>query len=161
EFGGILLGQSESGENGNDTYVQAFEPLVIEHRYGPSYTLSVQDRRHLERMLKRRWKGLVPVGLVRSHSRRGLYLDQKDFDVFSSFFGSLPAVFLLIRRDEAVTAKGALFVWEDNDVRRHASHLEFPLEPYNGPAAPAPKALALKAPPAKAPALNAPALKVP
>jgi hypothetical protein len=128
EFGGILLGRSiTEGENFR-TQVTSFEPLEIEHRYGERFTLSLRDRQSLERRVQRlRRKGLTPVGFYRSHERRGLYLDQKDFDVFKSEFRHPGSIFLLLGQEAGKPAKGAVFVWEDDDVRRHASYLEFPL----------------------------------
>ena len=128
EFGGILLGRSiTEGENFR-TQVTSFEPLEIEHRYGERFTLSLRDRQSLERRLQRlRRKGLIPVGFYRSHERRGLYLDQKDFEVFKAEFRHPGSVFLLVGQETGKPAKGAVFVWEDDDVRRHASYLQFPL----------------------------------
>jgi hypothetical protein len=56
-----------------------------------------------------------------------MYLDQRDFDLFRKDFHNPSSIFLLVRRDNADDAKGAVFVWEEDDMRRHASYLEFPL----------------------------------
>jgi len=128
EFGGILLGSITGDGEGFRTQVDAFEPFPIEHRHGANYALSPRDQRVLERRLKvLRRKGRMPVGICRSHQRRGLYLDQKDFDLFQTDFRHPSSIFLLVRRKEAEGATGAVFVWEENDIRRHASYLEFPL----------------------------------
>ena len=130
EIGGILLGRSERDESGFCTHVDAFEPFLLENRAGPNFMLSGQDTRKFERRLsflsRRRPQGRVAVGLWRSHCRRGLYLDQRDFGFFQRFFHHPDSIFLLVRRDEG-GGKGAVFVWEEDDVRRHASYLEFPL----------------------------------
>ena len=134
EFGGILVGSIESHGDGFRTRVDAFEPFPIEHRYGPNYGLSNRDRNLLERRLKRLRRHGVPVGFCRSHQRRGLYLDQRDFDLFKNDFRHPASVFLLVRSEDADGAKAAVFVWEEDDIRRHASYLEFPLDgPLAGP----------------------------
>ncbi|HEV3200563.1 MAG TPA: energy transducer TonB [Bryobacteraceae bacterium] len=127
EFGGILIGSIARDGDGFRTQVDAFEPFPIEHRHGASYALSPRDQRVLERRLKvLRRKGRVPVGICRSHQRRGLYLDQRDFDLFRKDFRHPSSIFLLVRR-QGEGATGAVFVWEEDDIRRHASYLEFPL----------------------------------
>lgn len=129
EFGGILVGSVESEGEGFRTQVDAFIPFPIEYRYNSNYVLSPQDRTLLERRLKRLGrKGLVPVGVCRSHRRRGMYLDQRDFDLFRADFRHPASIFLLVRKGEpGASATGAIFVWEEEDVRRHASYLEFPM----------------------------------
>ena len=129
EFGGVLMGRVTADGDGFRTQVDAFEPFPIEHRHGASYSLSSHDARLLERRLQRRHRtGLSPVGFCRSHQRRGLYLDQRDFDFFQREFRHPASIFLLVRRDDAVGAKGGVFVWEEDDMRRHASYLEFAIE---------------------------------
>jgi len=129
EFGGILLGGVSAVGDSFRTRVEAFEAFPIEHRHSACYTLSSRDERVLERRLQRlRRMGLVPVGICRSHLRRGLYLDQRDFEVFRSEFRNPTSLFLLVRPDRGGGARGAVFVWEEDDVRRHASYQEFPIE---------------------------------
>jgi hypothetical protein len=128
EFGGILLGSVASDGDGFRTQVDAFELFPIEHRHGANYALSPREQRLLERRLSRlRRKGRVPVGICRSHQRRGLYLDRRDFDLFQTDFRHPSSIFLLVRRDHGEVATGAVFVWEEGDIRRHASYREFPL----------------------------------
>jgi len=143
EIGGILLGRTEADGAGFRTFVDAFEPFLLEDRYGPNYTLSGLDSRRLERRRsalssRRRSGGLVPVGLWRSHCRRGFYLDQRDFELFQRLFRHPASIFLLVRRDEPGAARGAVFVWENDDIRRHSSYLEFPLEAFPVAALPEP-----------------------
>ncbi len=130
EFGGILLGSSES--EGGETYrtrVDGFEIFTIEHRYGQSFSLSLRDQKRLRQRLERLERGpRRPVGFFRSHLRRGLYVDQRDFDLFQSEFRNPAAIFLLVRPDEGERATGGIFIWEGEDMRRHSSYLEFPLE---------------------------------
>ncbi len=131
EFGGILLGSVE-GEPGNyRTRVLACEPFPIEHRLGEAYALSPRDRRHLTDRLRRLSRDrLKPVGMFRSHERRGLYLDQRDFELFKAHFDHPASVFLLLGEDEGGRHKGGVFIWEEGDIRRHVSYKEFPLEDF-------------------------------
>ncbi len=126
EFGGILLGTCEGDGEVYRTRVEAFEPFQIEHRYGLGFSLSIRDQKRLRHRIERLGRGRQrPVGMFRTHLRRGLYLDQRDFELFSGEFRTPAAVFLLVRADEAEAARGALFAWEGSDIRRHASYLEF------------------------------------
>ncbi len=143
EFGGILLGSFETDGETYRTRVDAFEPFAIEHRYGIGFSLSGRDQKRLRQRVERLERGRQrPVGIFRTHHRRGLYLDQRDFDLFSAEFRSPASLFLLVRADEADGAHGAIFVWEGQDIRRHASYLEFAIgdtgvRPTATPAAPA------------------------
>jgi hypothetical protein len=138
EFGGLLLGRMEIDGPGLHTHIDAFEPFSIEYRYGPNFVLSRSDRRHLEQRLERLTrKGITPVGWCRSHERRGLYLDQRDLELCQLYFRHPSSAFLLVRRDESQGAQGGFFVWEGNDMRRHASYGEFSLDLERQPATPA------------------------
>jgi hypothetical protein len=138
EFGGLLLGRMEIDGPGLQTHVEAFEPFSIEYRYGPNFVLSRSDRRHLDQRLERLTrKGITPVGWCRSHERRGLYLDQRDLELCQLYFRHPSSAFLLVRRDESLGAQGGFFVWEGDDMRRHASYGEFSLDLEREPATPA------------------------
>lgn len=129
EFGGILLGSVESYGDGFRTRVEAIEPFPIEHRYGPTFRLSPRDQKRLRERVERLAKGRRrPVGLYRSHQRRGLYLDERDADIFRSEFSHPSSIFLLVRPSETEGARGGVFIWEGGDMRRHASYLEFPID---------------------------------
>ncbi len=126
EFGGILLGSAESGEESHRTRVEAFEPFPIEHRYGLGFSLSLRDQKRLRQRVEKLERGRRrPVGIFRTHLRRGLYLDQRDYEVFSNEFRGPSSLFLVVRADEAEGARGGLFVWDGQDLRRHASYQEF------------------------------------
>ncbi len=155
EFGGILLGGFEGEEGFYQSRIEGFELFTVEHRFGPSFSLSLRDQKRLRQRLERLEHGRNrPIGFFRAHLRRGLYLDQRDFDLFQSEFRHPASVFLLLRIEETQPAsvKAGLFVWEGEDMRRHASYLEFPVE---GDGAEVPVHAA------PAPALIAPALVIP
>lgn len=131
EFGGLLLGWTEqTAANEWKVIINRFEPFDVEYRYGPRFVLAPMERQKLEhRIAQLKSGGAAVVGLFRSHTRPGLYLDQKDFSLFQLFFPEAPAVCLLARREDAGDATAGFFYWEDGDVQRHATHLEFPLNP--------------------------------
>ena len=91
EVGGILLGTVERRPLAAPVVrIEGFEPVPSEHRRGPSYFLSDHERTALARSLVR-WnrhgkQNLQPVGFYRTHTRRGLYLDNDDFSILQSYF---------------------------------------------------------------------------
>ena len=99
ETGGFLLGRTRRGR-GRSTVVEveAFEPLVCEHAFGPSYLLSIPDRVGLEARLAARGPrgGHSIVGFYRTHTRRELAATVEDVDLLSSYFSDPSQVFLLI-----------------------------------------------------------------
>jgi len=143
EIGGILLGSFDVSAGAQKTVrIERFDPLVSEHRRGSSYVLSDRDKKVLARKLD--WwtkhghkKNLQPVGFFRSHTRRGLYLDNDDFILFQHFFPE-PAVFLLVRPTAGAESVGGFFFWEEGDVHREASYQEFSFRPDRLPLTEAP-----------------------
>lgn len=126
EIGGILLGQSRPG-NSRVIVIDDFEVIPSQHLRGASYTLSPKDRQALGARLERRKRGQV-VGYFRSHTRPGLYLDQDDFSVISSYFPDPSNVFLVIRPSAEGPATGGFFFWEEGEMNRRSSYRQFPLD---------------------------------
>ena len=129
EVGGLLLGRALPGDR-RLTVIEDFEPLESEHLRGPSFLLSGKDRKTLEGRLKRAGgrKGYYPVGYYRSHTRPGLYLDQEDFSLISSYFTEPGHVFLLLRPASDEPSAGAFFFWEEADIRRQSPYHQFPFD---------------------------------
>jgi len=130
EVGGLLLGWvDKSGEL--SVIVQDFEPFEAEHARGPSYSLSETDCGRFEQRLEH-WRsdpaGLSVVGYYRSHTRPGLYLDQDDFRIIREYFSDPGQVCLLIRPSLTGAGTAGFFFWEDGDIHRESSYLEFPFE---------------------------------
>src|SRR5437868_9060594 len=69
EVGGFLLGRIETAEP-LTIRIDGFEPVLCEHRHGPSYVLSDTDRAQLEDALARRKSGSNPrvIGFYRSYT---------------------------------------------------------------------------------------------
>ena len=98
---------------------------------GPSHSLSDADRGRLEQRIEY-WRsnpaGLSVVGYYRSHTRPGLYLDEGDFQIIREYFSDPGQVCLLIRPSFTETGMAGFFFWEDGEIHRESSYLEFPFE---------------------------------
>jgi len=125
EIGGVLLGRTVSG--GRTVLIEDFWLVPSEHLRGASYTLSPKDRHALGVRLARCSPAEV-VGYFRSHTRPGLYLDQDDFAIFSSYFPDPSQVFLVVRPSADGPAVGGFFFWEDGDINRRAPYRQFPFD---------------------------------
>jgi hypothetical protein len=126
EVGGVLFGRVVASEDGTAVYVEDYEPVECEYRRGPSFVLSDADRRRLERTLRKGAAHRQIVGFYRSHTRLGLYLDQDDYALVQRYFPGPNQVFLLVRPNASKTSVGGFFVWEDGNIRRQSTYLEFP-----------------------------------
>ncbi len=96
EVGGVLLGRYEEDR----IYIDDFEPVLCEHRWGTSYILSEEDLRGLEETLS--WCEAKPdgprvVGFYRSHTRPEDPGDDSDREFFDRYFPDPRAVFLLLK----------------------------------------------------------------
>jgi protein TonB len=134
EVGGILLGTVvRRSLDAPVVRVESFEPVESEHRRGSSYVLSDRDKNRVAHRLvwwnKHHKQKLQPVGFYRTHTRRGLYLDNDDFSVLRSYFPEPESVFLLVRLSPGAQRVGGFFFWADGDVHRERSYLEFPFDP--------------------------------
>jgi hypothetical protein len=124
ETGGLLLGRIDSS-NGLKVIVEDFEAVDSEHRRGPSYTLSAKDKGLLEETISRRKDSVV--GFYRSHTRPGLFLDEEDFGLLKEHFADPSCVFLLVKPSASPTdGVAGFFFWEDGDIHRQSSYLQFP-----------------------------------
>lgn len=121
EIGGLLLGRSEPGR----IFVEDYEIVPCEHRRGPSFTLSPQDREQLQIRLSKR-RNLEVIGFFRSHTRPGLYLDEDDYSVVSTYFADPQNVVLLIRPEAHEPPAAGFFLWEDGEMDRRSAAAPFP-----------------------------------
>ncbi len=128
EAGGILLGSVERREDAAPVVrIESFEPVRIEHRRGPTYTLTEKekDRFGAEIRAAQRRTRLTAVGLVRSHIRRGLYLDIADAALFHRYFPDPAGVFLLLSAGPEPVGG---FFWDAGDLQKQAPYARFPLD---------------------------------
>ena len=125
ETGGILLGYYDN----NYLVINDFEGIDSEHRRGAAYTLSQKDEARLASRLelKRKRGAGIPVGFFRTHLRPGMFLDEGDNHVLSTYFSSPNQVALLIKPAGDRAATGGFFFWEEGEMNRKQSYLPFPL----------------------------------
>src|SRR5205807_216655 len=87
EVGGLLLGRVGGGER-PDVWVERYQRIQCQHRFGPQFILDDQDRSGLESaaatILENR--DLAIVGVYRSHIRPGLQLEGPDLDLINRYF---------------------------------------------------------------------------
>lgn len=128
EVGGILLGSVEHREDaGPVVRIENFEPIRIEHRRGPTYTLTEKEKDRFggEITGAERRTRLTAVGLVRSHIRRGLYLDIADAALFRRYVPNPAGVFLLLSAGPEPVGG---FFWDAGDLQKQAPYARFPLD---------------------------------
>ena len=124
ETGGILLGW----RRGAEAFVEDFEPVLCEHRFGPSYHLSAEDLSGLEDTLgwfRSEPGGLSVLGFYRSHTRPELSLDEADTDLFSRYFLERDSLFLLLKPDRRQATLCRFFL--GNTLRAVSETIAFPL----------------------------------
>lgn len=110
--------------------VDDFQPLECEHTVGPSYLLSADDRRQLEKRVRRQklGGGLSIVGFYRSNTRKEFAVTAEDVDVMSAYFSKPSMIFLLVHAIPNGPLTGAFFIWKKCKVRALERHLELPLD---------------------------------
>lgn len=161
EVGGILLGV----RNADSVTVEDFEPVISEHRLGPSYLLSDTDIEGLRESID--WFGsgsranLSVVGFYRSHTRSEFSSTEDDEKLFAQHLPEGAGVFLLIKPLRQQTAVADFFFWEDGRLREASTPLHFPFEGVAEETPPEPSAppAPLQLHPAAQPAPPAPATR--
>jgi hypothetical protein len=113
EVGGLLLGRDE----GNVTWIETFAMAPCEHRRGPSFLLSDQDRAGLAAIVHAKHGGeLAPVGMFRSNTRDSDTVSNEDRTLFNEYFAPPSGVFLLIRPFASKTSTAAFLVYRDGEL---------------------------------------------
>jgi hypothetical protein len=116
EVGGVLFGRI-TGEDPVAVHVDGFEPAPCEHRFGPSFTLSEQDRAGLEEILTRRRD---VVGYFRSCTGRELALDTADEELIEAYFRRSAQVCLCVAPVSARDCVATVFSWRNGQPPRQA-----------------------------------------
>jgi hypothetical protein len=131
EVGGILLGRREDGSRPK-VIVEDFAPVPSEYLTGPSYNLSENDLVAFDAALERSKSGaagtLTVVGFYRSHTRDDLYMDDADLALARRYFPEPGNVFLLVKPFATRPSIGGFFFWEDGEIHRESSYLQFPFD---------------------------------
>jgi hypothetical protein len=131
EVGGILWGRTEDGPQPK-VIVEDFVPVQSEYLTGPSYNLSPNDLVGFEAALDRLRSDsagtLSVVGFYRSHTRDELYMDDADLALARRYFPDPSSVFLLVKPFATRPCIGGFFFWEDGEIYRESTYLQFPFE---------------------------------
>jgi len=129
EHGGLLLGRAKQVSESWLVAVEKIEEFPIDHVRGESWTLGASDTPRLLRTIQRYAKkgpgGLEVVGWYRTHSRPGLFLDEHDFQLYRSFFGSPAQIALLV----GTSGNAGIFFWEEGDVHRTHPYVTLTIPP--------------------------------
>lgn len=115
EVGGILLGRKE----GNEIIVDDFEPVLCDHRFGPSFRLSDGDRIGWRETLQRiRQRELFAiVGCYRTDTSHELALREDDRELLETELQQNGDVILLIKPSRSQPYEAKLFLRDDGHIR--------------------------------------------
>jgi hypothetical protein len=131
EVGGILLGSIQDGPHPK-VIVEDFVSVQSEYLTGPSYNLSPNDLVGFEAVLERCKSDptgkLSVVGFYRSHTRDELYMDDADLALANRYFSEPGNVFMLIKPFATRPCIGGFFFWEDGQIYRESTYLQFPFD---------------------------------
>ena len=112
ETGGLLFGSRREGQ----LFIQGFEEIACEHRYGPSFALSNDDRARLAERLARTSSPPV-IGIYRSYTGRDAELDDGDLTLIREHFRSGQFVFLLLQPVNAQACIGGFRLVRDGELQ--------------------------------------------
>lgn len=128
EVGGVLLGAIERGPV-SMVRIDDFEAVECEHKSGPSYSLSDEDRGKFRKGCDHWQPGesrpMYAVGFYRSHTRDSLALAPEDIGLMDEFFPSPAHVALLVKPYGGKASLAGFFFREDG-VFPSFTALEFP-----------------------------------
>ena len=127
ETGGLLLGHFDA-ENDRVVWIERIEEIPSEHRYGPAYVLSDDDRSRLSAAVRHDNSGLV-VGLFRTYAGREPAIDAADEDLILTHFRDRRMAFLLIRPLTAAESTAAFLFWNREELAATPSQPWFRLDP--------------------------------
>ncbi len=113
EVGGLLLGRSDAG----NIWIDGFVMAACEHRRGPSFLLSDQDREALAQSFHSAAASeQVPVGMFRSNTRDGDAIADEDRTLFHEYFPSPEGAFLLIRPYASKTSTAYFLTYQNGEL---------------------------------------------
>ena len=131
ETGGILLGRRTD----RCMEVLGALPINCEHKLGPLFILSTADEKALEAALRGDKRGLQPVGLYVSHSRRSFSVADSDAYVLDRHSPKLWQMAVVIMPSKAGTSRTGFFI-RDSLERPFVCVHEVMLSPVEHPSAP-------------------------
>jgi proteasome lid subunit RPN8/RPN11 len=131
EIGGVLFGVRDP----DGLKILAHRELACEYVFGPSFTLSENDRRTLEELLASpgsdsQLSGMQPVGWYQSHTRSEILLSEEELQFYQRYFPEIWQIALVLRPHRFDPVRAGFFHREpDGSVQAAASRLEFYIEP--------------------------------
>jgi hypothetical protein len=164
EVGGLLLGRFLPGSPAG-IQIEAMEEVPCEHRYGPSYVLSDDDRAHFRQRLARPLPEGSPqvVGFYRSYTRRDAVADAADVDLFYTFLPDERSVLLVIEPLSPAECFATFLFRENGELPDHPPYpfFTFAAEAMQQEAESVPAVVASPAqpPPAAEPEPSSPAIR--
>lgn len=128
EVGGILIGRVETAPH-LTVYIEDYEEVQIEYKFGPSYQLSPKDEGALREACMH-WQPAPDnpqrlIGFFRSHTREGLSLTDDDLLMFGIHFADPTNIALLIKPSGTGMSKAGFHFYEDGRPQA-TTYLEFP-----------------------------------
>ncbi|HTS31861.1 MAG TPA: nuclear transport factor 2 family protein [Bryobacteraceae bacterium] len=126
EAGGLLLGDGD----GDPLLVTDFEPVLCEHRYGPSFRLCEDDWIGLEESVE--WfrhsasDSLRVLGFYRSQTRPDPSPGEHDIELMRRCFADPGSLFLLLKPGRSGVITAELFVWCEQGLRPTGHPMLFP-----------------------------------
>jgi hypothetical protein len=139
EIGGVLFGVFDP----DGVKILAHRELACEYVFGPSFTLSENDRRALEGLLvspscDSQLSGMQPVGWYQSHTRSEILLAEDELQFYQQYFPEIGQIALVLRPHRFDPVRAGFFHREpDGSVQAAASRHEFYIEP--APVKPVPR----------------------
>jgi hypothetical protein len=127
EIGGLLFGREQDGH----LFIQGFEEVTCEHRYGPSFVLSARDRAQLsERLDPGRSDDWLPViGFYRSYTGRKAVLETAELALLREHFPNGPFVFLLLQPLAAQSCNAGFRLCRDGELLTEPPYTPVPFDP--------------------------------
>jgi proteasome lid subunit RPN8/RPN11 len=136
EIGGVLFGVRDARSLDRCAVkVLAHKALACEYAYGPSFTLSENDRCALERLLllpnaEAELSGMEPVGWYLSHTRSEILLSEKDLELYQRYFSKPWQIALVLRPHRFDPVRAGFFFREpDGAIHAQSSRHEFLIAP--------------------------------
>ena len=119
EVGGLLLGKVIGWEH-PDVWIERYQRLECQHRYGPPFVLDAQDHAALEEAAQRIAGSteLSVVGLYRSHTRPGFQLEESDLELINRYFSDSSDLVLIIRPENTADIDAQFFARDESGEMR-------------------------------------------
>ncbi len=142
EVGGLLLGNIVQ-DGGTEVVIDDYAPVACEHRHGPSFSLSGDDRRMFAAAVEKWRRQDSPqryvVGCYRSNTRTEFCLSDEDRALCDEFIPGDSCVFLLIKPFATKACQAAFFFRENGVFPSESPYGTFPFRRQDAGAAPGPE----------------------